>query len=67
MVKRKNNFSKFKIKTTDLRRPAIHKSLVTQINKLQRDMQFIADKRYGKGKVKISFAYASKILAGRSK
>ena len=65
MVKLDKN--KFKTKAIDLRRPAIHKSLVAQIKKLQRDMQFIADKRYGKDKVTISFAYASKILAGRSK
>lgn len=58
---------KYKIKSNDLRRPAIHKELVTQINKLQKDLQFIADKRYGKGKINITFAYSSKIIAGRSK
>ena len=61
------NKSKYKVKTNDLRRPAIHKDLVAQINKLQRDLQFIADKRHGKGKINITFAYASKIIAGRSK
>lgn len=66
MVQRINK-NKYKTKTSDVKRKEIHKSLITQINKLQKDLQFIADKRYGKGKIKISFIYASKILAGRSK
>ena len=61
------NKNKFKTKSSDTRLTSIHKDLVAQINKLQRDLQFIADKRYGKKKVTISKIYASKILAGRSK
>ena len=43
----------------------IHNNLVKDIIRIRKKLQQEADKRYGKGKVKITDVFASKVLSAR--
>jgi len=63
MITKKN----VRCKNIDSRNKSIHKTLVSKILKIQRELQKKSDKKNGKNKIIISEVYASKILAGRIK